>query len=486
MLSLIIPTYNCADYLDETLGSVLSQLPDDCELIVVDDGSDDGTVEKLAGYMDSAKDNLKIFLNEHKGVSAARNAGIDAAGKEWIAFLDCDDCLMAGFFEKSRAVMNSAAEQCCTEMNDTADLYVFSFERVELQKDASEESVMPLVVSDRIYESNSEFADDYVRTRHLLVYSACNKLYRKSLLDQYGIRFREGMEFGEDRLFNYDYLPVAGRVVTSYVRMFRYMQRNPESASKRTFPDYFNTIMKLHEAKMDCFLSLSEDTSRTEKRAFIGYDLSTEMGRMIDRFDLHPVEKTHNLPLINKMIFGDQAAVSGEYDVIIVLGSRNCGYRAEAALAAGQNNPQTIYVVTGGNMHADGVHTEAGFMADYLKSRGISDEKIQVEDQAENTFRNLELSTGIIDGIKPALSDPRIGVVTAAFHIQRTAKMIERISWYNDKDVTLIPAYGEHTRPDNWYTNSYGRHACLSEIAKRALYCEEFYDRMGPESEESY
>ena len=472
MLSLIIPTYNCADYLDETMDSVLSQLPEGYELVVIDDGSDDGTAEKLAEYQKLSNSKLKIFLHEHKGVSAARNAGIDAAGGEFVTFMDCDDCLINGFFERSRPVMRTPA-----------DLYVFSFERVEFRpallessdgpgKGLSEESVMPLVVEDRVYESNSEFADDYIRSRHLLVYSACNKIYRKDLLDRHNIRFKEGLEFGEDRLFNYDYLPIAGRIVTSSVRMFRYMQRNPESASKRTFPDYFNTIMKLHEAKMDCFLNLSNGTSRVEKRAFIGYDLSTEMGRMVDRFDQHPAEKAHNLPLLNKMIFGEPDTANRKPDVIIVLGSRNCGYRAEAALEAGRSNPQTIYVVTGGNMHADGKYTEAEFMAEFLRSHGISDDRILVESQAENTFQNLELSTELIDSLcLPA--DSRIGIVSAAFHMQRTRKMTERISWYKDKNVTFIPAYGEHTRPDNWYANSYGRHSCLSEIAKRSLYCEE-------------
>ncbi|MDO5139379.1 MAG: hypothetical protein Q4D71_13095 [Oscillospiraceae bacterium] len=65
------------------------------------------------------------------------------------------------------------------------------------------------------------FADEYVRTRHLLVYSACNKLYRKEILDKNRIRFREGMSFGEDRLFNHGYLRYCRSVITSSVRMFR-------------------------------------------------------------------------------------------------------------------------------------------------------------------------------------------------------------------------------------------------------------------------
>lgn len=291
MISFVVPTYNCAKYLDETVGSVISQLSEDIELILVDDGSDDGTAEMLAKYRDLPGKKIKILLHEHRGVSSARNAGIDAAKGDWVSFMDSDDCLIPGFFDKCRKIVET-----------NADLYIFSFENV----DCLTESVEPSTVDDRIYGSSSDFADEYIRTRHLLVYSACNKFYKKALLDRHGIRFREGLEFGEDRLFNYDYLCTAGRIETSSVRMFRYMHRNPESASNRSFPDYFNTIMMLHKAKMDCFTELSKGTSEDEKRAFIGYDISTETERMIDRFDLHPEEKARNLPLINKLIFEEK------------------------------------------------------------------------------------------------------------------------------------------------------------------------------------
>ena len=77
-----------------------------------------------------------------------------------------------------------------------------------------EELVAPLMLADRTYNTASDFADDYVRTRHLLVYSACNKFYRKEIIDENGIRFKENLSFGEDRLFNYTYLRYCGSVTT--------------------------------------------------------------------------------------------------------------------------------------------------------------------------------------------------------------------------------------------------------------------------------
>ena len=250
-LSLIIPAFNCAGYLDETLTSVLPQLPDDCELIAVDDGSADGTPEMLKQYA-AEYGGLRIALRDHRGVSSARNTGLELAEGEWIAFMDCDDVLKAGFLEKALPLTDSSA-----------DLFVFSFERVELMEEGL---VAPLMLADRTYHTASDFADEYVRTRHLLVYSACNKFYRKAILDEHAIRFREGLSFGEDRLFNYEYLKTCGSVITSSIRMFLYMQRSPDSASKRSFPNYFQTIMMLHDAKMDCFPeALRRDDARGEK-----------------------------------------------------------------------------------------------------------------------------------------------------------------------------------------------------------------------------
>ena len=87
-VSVIIPTYNRAGLVQEAVASVLAQTWRDFELLVVDDGSTDGTVEALAPYASR----LRLLRRESRGgVSAARNTGIAAARGEWLAFLDSDD-----------------------------------------------------------------------------------------------------------------------------------------------------------------------------------------------------------------------------------------------------------------------------------------------------------------------------------------------------------------------------------------------------------
>ena len=286
-LSVIIPTYNCKAYLNECLMSVICQLPGDCELIAVDDGSDDGTAELLASYA-GTRDNLRVLLRPHRGASGARNAGLSDARGSYVTFIDCDDRLQKGFFEKSLPMLEQ-----------DADLYIFGIERILLSGRRE-----LWTVQDKIYSDASVFADTYIRIRQLLIYSNCNKFYRKDIIERLNLRFEEGVSFGEDRLFNYRYLTDCGRIVTSEQLMLEYIQRDAVSMSTRHIPGYFDQAMVLHRAKTHCFLSLSRGTTAEERRAFAAGDLAGEIGRTLDRFREHPEEEAENLSAVNSLVFG--------------------------------------------------------------------------------------------------------------------------------------------------------------------------------------
>ncbi len=229
LLSIIIPTYNCEGFVREGIESVLCQMPVDYELIIVDDGSGDGTARILASY-EGLRSDLHVIFCEHKGASAARNTGLGIATGRYVTFMDCDDCIRDGFFEKSRPLLD----------ND-ADLYIFGIERIPLEGNNEF-----WTVRDRYYETVSDFADEYIRTRKLLVYSNCNKFYRRSI----------------------------------------------QSMSSDHVADYFDKVMKLHEAKMKCFLPLSKNTSREEKLDFEAYDLTGLRTRDSCRYMVRRPERT--------------------------------------------------------------------------------------------------------------------------------------------------------------------------------------------------
>jgi glycosyltransferase involved in cell wall biosynthesis len=87
LVSVIIPSYNAAKFLDETIASVLNQTYQNIEIIVVDDGSQDNTKEVLRKY----ENKIKYVYQSNQGVSAARNKGFDCSSGDFICFLDADD-----------------------------------------------------------------------------------------------------------------------------------------------------------------------------------------------------------------------------------------------------------------------------------------------------------------------------------------------------------------------------------------------------------
>lgn len=98
MISIIIPAYNAADYLVQTIESVLNQTYSDFELILVDDGSTDRTCEIIKDYQ--GKDaRIKYFYKENGGVSSARNLGLQKATGDFVSFLDSDDLWDKRFLE---------------------------------------------------------------------------------------------------------------------------------------------------------------------------------------------------------------------------------------------------------------------------------------------------------------------------------------------------------------------------------------------------
>ena len=260
LLSIIVPTYNCRDYLEEGLGSILCQLPQDCELIVVDDGSDDGTADMVKAY-DGRQENLVVRLCEHRGASGARNTGLDMARGAYVTFMDCDDCMIDG-----------TVGMYCRHLKGEADLYIYGYVREYLSGETTD-----LMPGDHFYDNLSDFADEIIHGYNKLIYSNCNKLYKKRIIDELSLRFEQKTGFGEDRLFNFTYLPVCKNVETHSVATFRYIERSKDSMSTRPVPDYMNLIKRLHEEKMNCYLSLSHGTTQEEKERYRTQDWEKEM-----------------------------------------------------------------------------------------------------------------------------------------------------------------------------------------------------------------
>lgn len=104
LISVIIPVYNIKAYVAESIDSVIAQdigFTDNIEVLLVDDGSTDGSSEVCKGYAERYHNNIQYIYQENSGVSAARNNGLELAQGEYIHFLDGDDLLSKNFYTKS-------------------------------------------------------------------------------------------------------------------------------------------------------------------------------------------------------------------------------------------------------------------------------------------------------------------------------------------------------------------------------------------------
>lgn len=104
-VSIIVPNYNCENFLEDTIQSVLNQTYKNWELLIVDDCSTDKSVEVIKQYADK-DERIKLYINErNKGAAASRNWAMREASGKWVAFLDSDDLWMADKLEKQLLYM---------------------------------------------------------------------------------------------------------------------------------------------------------------------------------------------------------------------------------------------------------------------------------------------------------------------------------------------------------------------------------------------
>lgn len=192
-LSIIIPIYNVEDTLRRCLESVLGQMDDRMEVIIVDDGSTD-TSGQIAEQMTAGRTDCRLICQANKGLSAARNAGIEAATGEYITFADSDDFVAKGTYTALLAVL---AEHPAYDILEYPIMVHYGHPTKQHL----------LTFPDAVVGSVRDY---WLSGGHRHTY-ACNKLYRREIFAD--IRFPEGKAF-EDA-YTYPLLLQCAKVVAT-------------------------------------------------------------------------------------------------------------------------------------------------------------------------------------------------------------------------------------------------------------------------------
>lgn len=211
IISVIIPVYNVEPYLSACLDSVLAQTHRELEILLIDDGSTDGSGAICDRY--AAMDpRIRVIHQENGGVSCARNRGLELAAGELISFIDSDDTMEPNMYEFLVQLMQEHG----------ADISHCGYKRLLRDK--------VLLVNDtkKIWVQNSNEALDRFVSGRLFGGGLWNKLFRRELLE--GIYFREDLKNNEDILFNFEAFRQAQRSVFADYPLYNYVARFGTSA----------------------------------------------------------------------------------------------------------------------------------------------------------------------------------------------------------------------------------------------------------------
>lgn len=264
LISVVIPVYNVEQYIGKCLESILSQTYNNLEIIVVNDGATDGSGEIISQYTNDPR--LKYIEQKNSGVSAARNAGINFATGDYIAFVDSDDYLELDMYEK----LYDAIAKNCADMS-VCDYNLIYDERIERKYSGMHDDTVD--VSNNI--------SDYFYT-----YCACktpnnyvwSRLYRAEIVKRSGIQF-QSFKLGDDTLFNFMLLPHINKVVNISDASYNYLQRassNIYTVASRTnlaetYALTFSTLARYYKDNFPAFLEFLPVHAYTRLRSIFFY-----------------------------------------------------------------------------------------------------------------------------------------------------------------------------------------------------------------------
>lgn len=188
MVSFIVPVYNGENYIERCLRSIIRNTESDYEIIVIDDGSTDNTLE-IIKKVKGESCYVEVYSQKNSGVSSARELGIKRAKGNWIVFVDADDYITSNLVS------------CINQIkNEEYDWIVFSG---QFQKMRTLDMNLPDDKRDVITAILNQSQQSGIRNAKLN--AVWSKAYKKCIIDRYGVHFEKRLSHGEDMIFNLDY-----------------------------------------------------------------------------------------------------------------------------------------------------------------------------------------------------------------------------------------------------------------------------------------
>lgn len=281
LVSVIIPAWNVEKYIFRALDSCIVQSYKNLEIILVDDGSDDGTIEIVKKYQEKDK-RIRLIQRSHEGVSAARNAGIENAQGQKIVFLDSDDW------------MTVETVQLLMEYSCRYPQYLIGGSPLFI--DEGDEEKNGIAHADRTFEAvvlNKKESLMNTDTQKYRNASVQYKLFDLETIRKYNIYFDKEILYGEDGLFVFEYLYHVNGMVYLDTNIWNYLVRK-KSSTRGWYNEKFMTSIYAVEKMMD-YSENSSDEIRNMLESFV----VVKALNMFRRY-LNSGEKRTETPLLYK------------------------------------------------------------------------------------------------------------------------------------------------------------------------------------------
>lgn len=260
-ISVIVPVYNCEKYLSQCIQSIIEQDEKEIEIILVDDGSTDGS-SSICDEFARKDERIIVVHKENEGVSVARNKGLEIAKGKYIAFVDADDYLDSKIYSTAYNEME----------NNNLDLIIWNY---NFDRDGR------IVTNENFPETCIVEGEDAIKnvSATVLCPVVCdlptlnnkivgmgfpwNKLYRLDIIKNYNIRFTKGIILYEDVLFIYEYLKNAKKVELLNQAIYNY-RINQDGATLKYKPE----IMKSNNIFLEKIYKYKEEMNNNQINAF--------------------------------------------------------------------------------------------------------------------------------------------------------------------------------------------------------------------------
>lgn len=245
LVSIIMPVYNGVEVAGRAIESVLLQTYQDIELVIIDDGSTDGSLSICQRYAKKYSF-IHIYSIKNQGVSNARNYGIEVANGKYLMFLDVDDELVPeAVYKLVELLKTSNADIACVNAyyvdNGKNITKMSAFTPLYCMVESNEEH--DLLIRQLYTETPGYYFGDYLR-------ASWAKLYESNLLKMNKITFPIGVSIGEDAIFLLQVFQKASRIVTEDEYLYKYY-RSEGSVTGRYTSDYY-------EKKLNEYLALKQ------------------------------------------------------------------------------------------------------------------------------------------------------------------------------------------------------------------------------------